>query len=162
MLIFRFVEISGGSALCIFDRLEFHQGTALGQVHVHFLDVTVLLKVLMQGPNVIMLLGKVQHNNAVALDLFSCQLGRQQLLRLILSLTANIALMVSAMLLLLMPRLTLPTLSLKVLMASLEVLIPSLVSIVLVMSLHIHLLMLLLLRVNLNLHWDGGDLLQEI
>jgi hypothetical protein len=57
VLIFRFVEIGGGSALGRFDGLEFHKGTAFGQVHVHFLDVTVLLEVLMQGPNVVVLLG---------------------------------------------------------------------------------------------------------
>ena len=76
VLIFRFVEIGGGSALGRFDGLEFHKGTAFGQVHVHLLDVTVLLEVLMQGPNVVVLLGEVQNDNAVALDLFSCQLGR--------------------------------------------------------------------------------------
>jgi hypothetical protein len=76
VLIFRFVEIGGGSALGGFDGLEFHKGTAFGQVHVHFLDVTVLLEVLMQRPNVVVLLGKVQNDNAVALHLFSCQLGR--------------------------------------------------------------------------------------
>jgi hypothetical protein len=48
-------------------------------------------------------------------------------------------------------------------MASLEVLIPSLISIILVMPLHIQLLlvMLLLLRWHWDLHWDRGDLLQE-
>lgn len=76
MLIFRFVKISGGSALSRFDGLEFHKSAALGQVDVDFLDVTILLEVLMQGPNVVVFLGKVQHDNAVALDLFSCQLGR--------------------------------------------------------------------------------------
>jgi len=76
MLIFRFVEICGSSTLCRFDGLEFHKGAALGQVYVHFLDISILLEVLMQGSNVIVFLGKVQHNNAVALYLFSCQLGR--------------------------------------------------------------------------------------
>ena len=72
VLIFRFVEICGSSTLCRFDGLEFHKGTALGQVYVHFLDITILLEVLMQGSNIVVFLGKVQHNNAVALDLFSC------------------------------------------------------------------------------------------
>ena len=76
VLIFRFVEIGGGSALGRFDGLEFHKGAALGQVYIDFLDVAILLEVLMQGPNIVVFLGKVQHNNAVALHLFSCQLGR--------------------------------------------------------------------------------------
>ena len=76
VLIFRFVEICGSSTLCRFDGLEFHKGAALGQVYVHFLDITILLEVLMQGSNIVVFFGKVQHDNAVALDLFSCQLGR--------------------------------------------------------------------------------------
>ena len=79
---------------------------------------------------------------------------------LILSL-AIITLVVST-LLLLVPRLV-RALSLKILMASLEVLIPSLISIILVMPLHIQLLLvvLLLLRWDWYLHRDRGDLLQE-
>jgi len=82
-------------------------------------------------------------------------------LRLILSLPIT-ALVVSTLLLLLVPRLLL-ALSLKVLMTSLEILIPSLISIILVMPLHSQLLMvvLLLLRWDRDLHWDRGDLLQE-
>lgn len=100
----------------------------------------------MQGSNIIVFLGKVQHNNAVALDFFGCQLGRE-LLGLILSL-AIITLVVSA-LLLLVPWLV-RALSLKVLMASLEVLISSLISIILMMPLHIQLLLVVLLL----LRWD--------
>ena len=82
-------------------------------------------------------------------------------MRLILSLPIT-ALVVSTLLLLLVPRLIL-ALSLKVLMASLEILVPSLISIILVMPLHSQLLMvvLLLLRWNWDLHRDRGDLLQE-
>jgi hypothetical protein len=49
------------------------------------------------------------------------------------------------------------------LMTSLEILIPSLISIILVMPLHSQLLMvvLLLLRWDWHLHRDWGDLLQE-
>ena len=80
---------------------------------------------------------------------------------LILSLPIT-ALVVSTLLLLLVPRLLL-ALSLKVLMTSLEILIPSLISIILVMPLHSQLLMvvLLLLRWDRDLHRDRGDLLQE-
>jgi hypothetical protein len=82
-------------------------------------------------------------------------------LGLILSLPIT-ALVVSTLLLLLVPRLIL-TLSLKVLMTSMEILVPSLISIVLVMPLHSQLLMvvLLLLRWDWHLHRDWGDLLQE-
>jgi hypothetical protein len=82
-------------------------------------------------------------------------------LRLILSLPI-VALVVSTLLLLLVPRLLL-ALSLKVLMRSLEILVPSLISIILVMPLHSQLLMvvLLLLRGDRDLHRDRGDLLQE-
>ena len=76
VLIFGLVEICGSSTLGRFDGLEFHKGAALGQVYIDFLDVAILLEVLMQGPNIVVFLGKVQHNNAVALHLFSCQLGR--------------------------------------------------------------------------------------
>jgi hypothetical protein len=82
-------------------------------------------------------------------------------LRLILSLPI-VALVVSTLLLLLVPRLLL-ALSLKVLMPSLEILVPSLISIILVMPLHSQLLMvvLLLLRWDRDLHRHRGDLLQE-